>query len=112
MNGKPACFLIDTGASVGLMDGSQRKRYGLQTGMKYRGTIVGAGGKIDDVKVCNTFLHFEGKLIPQFLTADIGNVVESIEKETGIKILGILSLPQMKIAGMGIDANDNDLIIE
>jgi hypothetical protein len=61
---------------------------------------------------CDTFLHIGEKIIPQFLLADIGNVVESIERDTGIKILGIISLPQMKMVGMGIDANDNLIILE
>ena len=112
VNGKKACFLIDTGASVGLMDYDQRKHYDLVTGRRYGGTIVGAGGEMKNVRHCDTFVDFNGKTIPQFLLADISEVVESIERETGIRILGIVSLPQMRIAGLGIDANDNEIIIE
>lgn len=112
VNGKAACFLVDTGASVGLMDENQRDDYGLVRGRKYSGTIVGAGGEMRGVRHCDTFLHIEDRVIPQFLLADIEGVVESIKRETGIEILGIISLPQMKIAGIGIDANDMEIIIE
>ena len=112
VNGRAAHFLIDTGASVGLMDYDKRKEYDLAVGGRYRGTLIGAGGKIDHVKVCNTFAEVGGKMIPQFLLADISHVVKSIEKETGIEILGILSLPQMKLSGIQIDANDNLIMIE
>lgn len=112
VNDKAAYFLLDTGASVGLMDDDQRKDYDLARGRRFNGTLVGAGGEMRNVRHCDTFVYVEGKVIPQFLLADIGNVVESIRRETGIGILGIISLPQMKIAGIGIDANDMEIIIE
>ena len=112
VNGKPACFLIDTGASVALMNECARKEYGLKPGRKFKGTIVGAGGEISDVRHCDTFVQFRGKTIAQFLLADISGVVRSVKRETGIEILGIISLPQMRMTGLGIDANDNEIIIE
>jgi len=39
-------------------------------------------------------------------------VRNSIERETGIEILGIIGLSQMKITSMQVDANDNMIIIE
>lgn len=112
VNDKKAFFLLDTGASVGMYDDNQRKEYGLEKGMRYNGTLVGAGGEMRNVRVCNTFAEVEGKTIPQFLLADIEDVVNSIKKETDIEILGIIGLPQMKIAGFGIDANSNEIIVE
>lgn len=112
VNGKAACFLVDTGASVGLMDENQRDDYGLVRGRKYNGTIVGAGGEMRGVRHCDTFLHIEDRVIPQFLLADIEGVVESIKRETGVKILGIISLPQMKMANLSLDCNDNEIIFE
>ena len=44
--------------------------------------------------------------------ADIDSIVKSIKRETGIEILGIISLPQMKFVGINIDANDNVITIE
>lgn len=112
VNGRKANFLIDTGASVALIASDKVRKYGLAKGRRYLGTIVGAGGEMDGVYYCNTFAELEGRDIPQFLIADISGVRSSIERETGIEILGIISLPQMKIAGIRIDANDNLVILE
>lgn len=112
VNDKTAYFLIDTGASIGMIDVDQRKKYDLKKGRKYPGTIVGAGGEMDNVYHCDTFVHIDDIKIPQFLLADISQVVESIEKQTGIKILGIISLPQCKIANISLDCNDNEIILE
>lgn len=112
VNGKEAFFLIDTGATVGIFDENQRNDYDLAKGRKYMGTIVGAGGEMRNVRHCDTFVHIENKVIPQFLLADISGVVESIKRETGIEILGIISLQQMKMCGISLDCNDNLIIIE
>lgn len=112
VNGKAACFLVDTGASVGFLDYDKRKEYGLSVGRWFEGSIVGAGGEVRNVRHCDTFVHIEDRVIPQFLLADISGVVESIERETGVVILGIISLPQMKMANLSIDCNDNEIIIE
>lgn len=112
VNGKTAYFLIDTGASVGLIDNNQVKNYDIEKGKRFGGTLVGAGGEMKNVRHCNTFINVGGKDIPQFLLADIDGVVDSIKRETGIDILGIISLPQMKIIGMNIDANDALITID
>lgn len=112
VNGRQGNFLVDTGASVGLISEDRVRKFGLLEGRRYPGTLIGAGGEISGVRYCNTFANLKGKDIPQFLIADISAVRESIRRETGVEILGIISLPQMKIAGMQVDANDNLIIIE
>lgn len=112
VNGKEACFLLDTGASVGLMDDNQIRDYDLAKGRRYNGTLIGAGGEMRGVRHCDTFVEFEGKTIPQFLLADISGVVDSIRRETGLEILGIISLPQMSIIGMNIDVNSQEVWLE
>ena len=112
VNGKPAYFLLDSGASVALIDKDRKKEYGLKEGRRFEGTIIGAGGEMRNVRHCDTFVHFGGKVIPQFLLADISGVVKSIKKETGIEILGIISLPQMSMIGMNIDINSSEVWLE
>ena len=111
VNGKAAYFLLDSGASVGLLDDNQRRDYDLVKGRRYSGTLVGAGGEIS-ARHCDTFVEFEGKVIPQFLLADISGVVSSIKRETGIEILGIISLSQMGMIGMNIDINSCEIWLE
>ena len=112
VNDKDAYFLIDTGASVGMMDYGKRYDYDLKVGRRYGGTLMGVGGEMRNVRHCDTFLHVGDRVVPQFLLADISGVVESIQRETGIEILGIISLPQMKMCGISLDCNDNLIIIE
>lgn len=112
INGKSAYMLVDTGATVGMIDERKVKSYGLKKGRNFNGTIVGAGGTMKNVRHCDTSAVFQGRLIPQFLLADIKNVVESIKRETGIEILGIISLSQMKIIGMNIDTNSHEVWLE
>lgn len=112
VNDKPAYFLIDTGASTGIMDNNQIKKYDLKEGRKFGSTVIGAGGEMNNVKYCNTFVNVEGRVISQFLLADISDIVKSIKRETDIEILGIIGLPQMKMCGISIDCNDNEIILE
>lgn len=112
VNGKYAYFLIDTGAAIGLMDYNQRKKYCLEKGKAYHGKLVGVGGEMNNVYYCNTFVNIENKTIPQFLLADISDIVKSIKLSTGIEILGIIGLPQMAMIGMNIDVNSNEFWLE
>lgn len=112
LNEERALFLLDTGATAGLIDRRAVKRYGLRAVRRFPGTLTGAGGTLSDVRICETFAYLEGKPLTQFLIADIGDVVESIRRETGLEITGIIGLPQMKLAGVRIDANDNLVMLE
>lgn len=112
VNGKSAYMLIDTGASAGMIDMNQADDFDVVVGNKYCGSIVGAGGEMQDVRHTHTMAEFEGKKIPQFLLADISNIVRSIKRETGIKILGIISLKQMQVIGLNIDTNRFEVWVE
>lgn len=112
INNIHAYFLIDTGASVGLIDDTNSKRYGLVKGRRYNGTLIGAGGDIQTNYICNSVVNFGGKQITQFIMTNLSTIKDSIKKETGYDILGIIGLPQMKVIGMQVDTNDSLIIIE
>ena len=112
VNGKSAYMLIDTGASAGMIDVNQADDFDVVVGNKYCGSIVGAGGEMQDVRHTHTMAEFEGKKIPQFLLADISNIVRSIKRETGVKILGIISLKQMQVIGLNIDTSRFEVWVE
>jgi predicted aspartyl protease len=112
VNGKKAIFLIDTGATVSLIDKNKTKTFGLVRGNRYNGKLIGAGGDIETTYVCNTFVDIHGKTIAQFLLSDISNIVDSIRRETGYEILGIIGLPQLSFAGIQLDINDMLITIE
>ena len=112
VNGIKVNFLIDTGASVALISKSHKKELGLIEGKPFNGSIIGAGGNISESYICNTFPVINGRQFSQFLIVDIDTIISSIKRETGIEIIGIISLPQMKMNGIQIDANDNLIIFE
>ena len=112
INNNTANFLIDTGASIALISKDAKKKYNLKCGKRYNGSIVGAGGELGDTYMCDTFPIINNKSFSQFIMVDISDIISSIKKETGIEIIGIISLPQMKFNGMQIDANDNLIIFE
>ena len=101
IGGKPAAFLLDTGASVAFIDREYINTYALAEGKKYHGKVIGAGGEMRGVRFCSSFVTLpNGKDVAQFLLADISAVRASIKEETGIEIVGIISWPQMKMAGI------------
>lgn len=112
VNNESAYFLADTGASIAILDYDKRKKYDLKVGRKFNGTIVGAGGEMRNLRHCDTFAYIEDRALTQFVLADISDVVKSMKRETGVEILGIISLPQMKLIGMNIDANSNEFWFE
>ena len=111
VNGNTLYLLVDTGASVGLIDYNQIRMYGIKKGREFPSYLVGASGRMDAWH-CYQLVEIGSKEVGQFLIADIGDVVESIESETGITISGILSLPQMAMLGATIDTENRELRIK
>lgn len=108
VNGKSVYFLVDTGASVALVDITKENELGFKLGKKLAGGIVGAGGEIAEVyHVKNLDVDFNGHKIYQFVATNIDTVKQSIKRETDYEIFGILCLEQMKQLGMVIDTANN-----
>lgn len=104
VNGKSVYFLVDTGASIALVDITKQKELGFKLGSRLAGTIVGAGGETEDVyHVKNLDVDFNGHKIYQFVATNIDAVKASIKRATDYDIFGILSLKQMQDLGMIID---------
>lgn len=106
INGKKAYMLVDTGASCGLLDKSAVKEYKLAVNKHRTINLVGAGGSFT-AYVSNTPFILADKPIYQFVVSDISDVVNSIKRQTGIEIAGVIGLAQMKMMGMAIDTDDN-----
>ena len=106
INGKKAYMLVDTGASCGLLDKSAVKEYKLAVNKHRTINLVGAGGAFT-AYVSNTPFILGNTPLYQFVVSDISDVVNSIKRQTGIEIAGIIGLSQMKMMGMAIDTDDN-----
>lgn len=110
VNDKAINLLVDTGATVGLIDKNQIKKLGITKGREFPAYLVGASGSMDAWH-CYQLIDIGGKEVGQFLIADIDSVVDSIERETGTKISGIISLPQLSMIGAIIDTKKKGIII-
>ena len=105
INDKKAYMLIDTGATVGMFHKKAVKSYKIVTS-NHSVSLVGAGGAFT-AYVSNTPFLLADKPIYQFVVSDISDVVNSIKRQTGIEIAGVIGLNQMKMMGISIDTDDN-----
>lgn len=112
INGRPAVMLVDTGSSTGLIDINQMDEYGFSLMAKTDMVISSIGGKrCESYRVRDLWVRLEGIALYQFLATDISLIAESIHKETGYRISGIIGYDQIKNAEIKIDASDNLITI-
>lgn len=112
INGRPAVMLVDTGSSTGLIDINQMDDYGFSLMAKTDMAISSIGGKrCESYRVRDLWVRLEGIALYQFLATDISLIAESIHKETGYRISGIIGYDQIKNAEIKIDASDNLITI-
>lgn len=110
INDKEAHMLVDTGASIGIVDIDCMKEYGFKKGVKLEGQIVGVGGESSSAYHTKDLqVDIEGVKLYQFITMDIDTIKKSIRENTGVTIQGIIGLTQIKMSEMKIDA-DNGII--
>lgn len=112
INGRPAVMLVDTGSSTGLIDINQMDEYGFSLMAKTDMVIISIGEKqCESYRVRDLWVRLEGISIYQFLATDISLIAESIYKETGYRISGIIGYDQIKNAEIKIDASNNQIKI-
>lgn len=112
INGRPAVMLIDTGSSTGLIDINQMDEYGFSLMAKTDMEISSIGGKrCESYRVRDLWVRLDGIDIYQFLATDISLIAESIHKETGYRISGIIGYKQIRNTKIKIDACNNMITI-
>lgn len=110
LEGKKANFLLDTGATVGILSDRIVKKYNIKLGRDYKQPLVGAGGEFK-AKYCHSYALLGNKPITQFLVSNIDEVVKSIKAQTGVEIQGIISYPQMQFISITLDPNSNSITV-
>ena len=112
INGRPAVMLVDTGSSTGLIDINQMDEYGFSLMAKTDMEISSIGGKrCESYRVRDLWVRLEGISIYQFIATDISLIAESIHKETGYRISGIIGYKQIRNTKIKIDACNNMITI-
>ena len=108
INGKSGNLLIDTGASISLINSNVVKKYNIKLGSVFNGSVINASGDSMEIRhTQNLIVDIEGIHICQFYATDLTNIISSIKKETDIDICGIIGLAQIKSSEMQIIAKDN-----
>lgn len=93
-NGKHVDFIVDTGASVSILNSYDMDEYGFTRGDELSMNLNGLGGDTQVMSLAaNTNLIINGKRIwPRFMINDISNVVNHLEKQNDSDndVIGIL----------------------
>jgi hypothetical protein len=111
LNGKDAYFIIDSGASVSILDENRSAHYDFIVGESEE-DIVGYGGtsspkETDNVDVEVGGIDFNG----EYQSQDITGIVDVVWNNGGIQISGIIGSNIMKRVGLIIDFGSNSLYI-
>lgn len=99
LNDRERHFLLDTGASVGMLHNGVKGLH--PSGRKL--AIVDASGDELRCPVLNDTVEVGGKQLTQFIASNLSGVRDSIWRETGVTIDGIIGYKQMKFLGAVVD---------
>lgn len=106
---KEAYFLLDTGSNLAILDSSQAKEYQLQQDRQFPGNVIGLTGNSVPTYYCTSVVTIGDKILDRFILSDLSSIRNSIQRETSINILGIISYPQMKELGITINPSKNEI---
>ena len=95
LNDKKRNFLLDTGASVGMLSD---KIKGLHKSNRTV-TIIDASGDDTECFLVDDFVVYNGRKTAQFVVSDFSGIQDSIYRETSVWIDGIIGYLQMRILG-------------
>lgn len=92
LNGHKCYFLLDTGASISILDINQTKNYNVRKFVGDDVGVVGYGGvTMVNYDLENYSIYLGNvKLTEDFQGKDIGTIVKTISKQTNYKIVGII----------------------
>ena len=113
LNGKKAYFIVDSGASISVLDKAQVKDYNFSVGDPMEINVSGYGGESSPNEASNINVMVGGvDFNGTYRTQDITNVVSTIKTASGVKIAGIIGSNIMKDKGVIIDYSTNSLYIK
>lgn len=111
LNNKTVYYIIDSGASLSVLDETQSKTYGygIFDNPEY-GNGVGYGGVARFKEAVGVDAYIGGiKINTVFRAQNLSLLVEAIQRQNGIKIVGIVGCDWLKDNEVIIDFKDNTL---
>lgn len=112
LNGKKAMFLLDTGASISILDLKKSSEYNVTLGNVKDMGIGGYGGVTSDInELTNIDLRLgELRLTQDFSGKDIGYLIDAIYKNTGVRIVGIIGNNNIASHNLILDFETNTVL--
>ncbi len=113
LNGKPAYFLIDTGASFTILHSKSAKSYGFDVLERKGLKTTGFGGSASTAKIAiGADLEFNHrKLSMGYLAQDLTKMIRLIQSSTNIRIAGIIGTDLLKRYGCRVDFGNKVLVL-
>lgn len=109
LNNKSCYLMIDTGASISILDINQKKDYNFKV-LKNSNFVLGVGGKSNYYNLENVILKLDTTFYnTDFKGNDMSVLVNTIKLNTGIKIVGILGSDFFKQNEVIIDYSTNTI---
>ena len=102
VNGKKTAMLIDTGSSMNIICTEKLQRYGIDSKSVKR-SVNTINGKSEVYLVSNIEVYCKNESVDNFYSVNISNSCTSIERETGVEVIGILGTPAIRQLRMVID---------
>lgn len=112
LNGRKANFLLDTGASISILDLKEAKKYGVVVGGTIDMNVGGYGGVTNDLNSLtnvNLFLGSE-QMKDKFDGKDIEYLIKAIKSNTGVSIIGIIGNNNITSSNLILDFETNNLL--
>ena len=102
VNGKKTAMLIDTGSSMNIICTEKLQRYGIDSKCVKR-SVNTINGESEVYLVSNIEVYCKNEAVDNFYSVNISNSCTSIERETGVEVIGILGTPAIRQLRMVID---------
>jgi len=112
LNGKPAYFLIDTGASFTVLHSKLAKSYSFDVLERKGLQTIGFGGSTSAIQITiGADIEFKNKkLFMGYLAQDLSKMIRLIQSSSKIRIAGIIGTDLLKRYGCRVDFRNKLLV--
>lgn len=112
INDKEAYFIMDSGASISVMDSNGAEEFEFNVEETEDGAAAGYGGAASFKKAGAIKIKTQDKIelwVPEFKAQDLSKIVDVINRNEGFKINGILGFDLMKRYSFILNFKDNTM---